>query len=133
MRSMRPERIVSELIIIKRVLKERGRSDTSLIPLKSTYGHHGRCLSRHAAQRREQGRRINRPGRCKVGRVTPAVPNSRRIRDARTERVALFNYYSLSPGMGVEDIVVERIGLLQIRVVEQVGSEQIVIHRKLMI
>ena len=128
MRSVRPERIVSELIIIKRVLKEGGRSDASLIPLKSTDGHHGRGLSRHTAQRCEQGRRINRPGRCKVGRVTPAVTDSRRIRNARTERVALFNYYSLSPGMGVEDIVVERVGLLQIRVVEQVGSEQIVVH-----
>src|SRR5258708_3216550 len=130
---MRPERIVSELIIIKGVLVIGGRSDTPLIPRIATDSHKRGRLSRSAAQRQVLRCGIDRSKRYKVERMAAAETNSRGIDKAGTERVAFFEHNGLPSGMGLEKNVVEAVGLCEVRVVKQVRAEQAVIHRKLVI
>src|ERR1700731_3145213 len=65
--------------------------------------------------------------------MTATVANSRGIDNTRTERVALFEHDGLASGMRIEDNVIETVWLREVRVVEQVRSEQAVIGRKLVI
>src|SRR5882762_3784901 len=60
MRTTGPERIVRELIIVKRMSIIGSRADASLIPRISSDRHRRRGLSRRAAQRRECRCGINR-------------------------------------------------------------------------
>src|SRR5258708_20075553 len=115
---MRPERIVSKLVIIKGMLKIRRGPDAPVVPLKSTDRHDGCVFSRHATQRRVGRDRINRAGRRQVKSMSAAESNSRRIDKAGAKGVALFEHHGLPPGMRIENYVVERVGLLQIRIVE---------------
>ena len=130
---MCPERIVSQLIIIKGVLVIGGSSDAPLIPRIATDRHDRGRLSRSAAKRCECRCGIDRPEGYEVERMTAAVANSRGIDHGGTERVALPEHNGLPSGMRLEENVVEAVGLREVRVVIQIRSEQAVIRRKLVI
>ncbi len=99
MRSMGPECIVRELVIVKGMLIVGSRCDATLISCKSSNSYGRRGLSRGAAQAQIRRGGINGPGGDQVERVTAAVTNSRGIDEAGTECVALFENDGLPPGL----------------------------------